>query len=72
MTKILTVKPGDPDFVITDGFILSSRAEFQISEDCPGAYMSIIQKCVQEGWLKPIAHMRDSELMWGTLSNEIN
>jgi hypothetical protein len=72
MSKIVTIKPGEPDFVIKVGLTLTTRAGIQVSENCPGNYIAIIQKCMQEGWLKPIACMRDSELIWGALKDETN
>jgi hypothetical protein len=61
MSQIKTLRPGDADFVIQDGFILAHRAGFEIANDCPREYMQVIQKCYQRGWLKPVAHMIDYE-----------
>jgi hypothetical protein len=46
------------------------RAGFEISSGCPGNYADIIRECINHGWLKPVAHMRDEELTWELLKYE--
>ena len=58
--KIL--RPGDADFTFSpDGILLVSRAAFEISNNCPAEYKSIFITAINAGWLKPVAHMRDTE-----------
>lgn len=60
--------PNDPDFSFSpDGIAWVNRAGFVISSGCPYNYREIIQECVQQGWLKPVAYMRDSEYTWEML-----
>jgi hypothetical protein len=61
MSRFKTLRPGDSDFVIQDGFLLASRAGFEISKDCPREYRLIIAECVNNGWLTPVANMLDYE-----------
>ncbi len=61
---IKTLRRGDTDFRIVDGPIISSRAGFEFNKDCPEEYKHIILHCISVGWLKPVAHIKDEELMW--------
>ena len=57
-----TLRPGDADFTFSpDGIQLVSRAGFEISNNCPTEYKSILVTAITAGWLKPVAHMRDTE-----------
>jgi len=58
---IKTLRPGDPDFIVQDGFFVFQRASIEITEGCPAEYMQIIHRCYQQGWLKPVANMYDYE-----------
>jgi len=37
------------------------RAGIEIAQDCPDNYKLILAKCLDQGWLGPVAHMRDVE-----------
>jgi len=57
-----TLRAKDADFSFSpDGLTLVSRASFEISKECPREYRLIIAECIGNGWLKPVAHMRDTE-----------
>jgi hypothetical protein len=57
-----TLRSNDADFTFSpDGFKVIPRAGFEISSGCPYSYRQVIQECVRQGWLKPVAHMRDTE-----------
>ena len=57
-----TLKHSDPDFSFSpDGISIVPRAAFEISSGCPLNYREIIQECIRHGWLRPVAHMRDTE-----------
>ena len=57
-----TLRPNDPDFTFSpDGLTIVPRASFEISQRCPDNYASLIAECINHGWLKPVAHMRDTE-----------
>jgi hypothetical protein len=67
-SQIRTLKPSDPNFVITDGFMVAPRAGFEINKNCPREYRQIIAACIDQGWLKPVAHVTERELIFTGLS----
>jgi len=57
-----TLRPGDADFTFSpNGITLVPRAGFEIDINCPDNYFHILQTCINKGWVKPVAHMRDTE-----------
>ena len=58
---IRTIKPGDPDWNITTGLTFAPRAGFEISNDCPYEYRLVIQKCLEQSWLKPMANVLEKD-----------
>jgi hypothetical protein len=69
---IRTVKPSDKDWMLTNGLIMTPRAGFEVTNECPREYKMIIRECIDNGWLKPVAYIYDRELMWEKLSHENN
>jgi hypothetical protein len=58
----VTLRPGHEDFSFSpDGIKIVPRAGFEISNHCPLEYRLIVAECLNNGWLKPVAHMRDTE-----------
>lgn len=68
-SQIRTIKRNDPRFHINDQFITAPRAGFEISSSCPYSYREVIQQCINNGWLQPVAHMTERELLISGLSN---
>ena len=62
-TIVRTIRQGDPDWHMQDGFVQWARAGFEINTACPTGYKQVIQECISNGWLKPVAHVKDYELM---------
>jgi hypothetical protein len=57
-----TLRSKDADFKFSpDGITVVPRASFELSNECPREYKLIIAECIGRGWLKPVAHMRDTE-----------
>ena len=57
-----TLRPKDPDFSFSpDGITLVPRAGIEISINCPDNYFQVLQTCIDKGWIKPVAHIRDVE-----------
>jgi hypothetical protein len=57
-----TLRAKDADFIFSpDGLTLVPRASFEVNNQCPREYKLIIAECINNGWLKPVAHMRDVE-----------
>jgi len=66
-----TLRAKDADFTFSpNGLTLVPRASFEVSKECPREYRLIIAECIGNGWLKPVAHMRDEELTWELLKYE--
>ena len=63
-SQVRSIKPGDPNFYIHDKFTSTPRAGFEISQRCPENYISLIQECISHGWLKPVAHVTERELLF--------
>jgi hypothetical protein len=61
------IQQGDPDFTMTDGIKLVSRASFNISQNCPKEYRMIILECMNNGWIKPVAYIKESDYVWEKL-----
>jgi hypothetical protein len=66
-SKIRTVKQGDAKFMLTDGIVVCPRAGFEINQQCPREYKMIISECINNGWLKPVAHIYGKELTMDAL-----
>ena len=57
-----TLRHNEADFVFSpDGITIVPRASLEIAQDCPYEYKLILAKCLDQGWLTPVAHMRDVE-----------
>ena len=57
-----TLRPKDSDFSFSpDGITLVPRAGIEISINCPDNYFQVLQTCIDKGWIKPVAHIRDVE-----------
>jgi len=67
-SQIRTIKPGDPNFVIRDGLTQANRAGLEISQRCPENYKDLILECIRHGWLKPVAHVTERELIFAGLT----
>jgi hypothetical protein len=56
--KVKTIKPTDNDWMFClDGVTLWPRASFEITDQCPSYYKTIIAEAYNKGWLRPQAHM---------------
>jgi len=64
-TKTLSAK--DEEFYIRSNITLVPRAAFQIDQRCPAEYKNIIAVCIDRGWLRPVANIRDSEYTYEKL-----
>ena len=64
---INTIRQDDPDFMIDNGIVMAPRAGFEISNDCPRHYKLMIIEATKNGWLQPVAYMKESEHTWEKL-----
>lgn len=69
-SQVRTIHQDDPNFRIVDGFTTYPRAGFHVLPECPRQYREIIELCVSNGWLKPIAHVTERELIFMGLSRQ--
>ena len=65
--QIKIIRQDDPRFDICDGWVTSPRAGFEISERCPLEYKMVLQECINNGWLKPVAYMTEREMLFSGL-----
>ena len=68
-SQIRIIRHRDDDFMLDDGMMVCPRAGFEISSGCPRNYAEIIDECLKQGWLKPVAYVKESELMWERLQS---
>lgn len=68
-SNVKSIRPGEPHFTISNGLVVTSRASFEISKNCPDEYKSIFITAIKAGWIKPVAHVTDEEYMVMQLSN---
>lgn len=66
-TNIKTIRQGNSKFMLQDGLMICPRAGFEINENCPLEYRQIIAACIDQGWLKPVAHVYGKELTMDAL-----
>jgi hypothetical protein len=67
-SQVHTIRQEDPNFRIQDGVTITPRAGFEISNDCPRQYKLIIVECINNGWLQPVAHVTERELIFAGLT----
>jgi hypothetical protein len=64
---IKTIRKDDPDFMIENGIVMAPRAGFEISNKCPSQYKFMIIEAIKNGWIQPVAYMKESEYTWEKL-----
>lgn len=65
--KIKAIRNDDPMFYIKGDITISGRAALEISQSCPRDYRLVLSECIDRGWIKPVAYMRDDEYVWEQL-----
>ncbi len=68
-SQLKTIRQDSPNFWINDGFVRAPRAGFHILPECPSAYKMVIKECIDNGWLKPVAHVTEREMLFIGLKN---
>ena len=66
-SNIRTIRHGDAKFMLQDGLVICPRAGFEINEKCPREYKLIVAECINNGWIKPVAHVYGKELTMDAL-----
>lgn len=70
-SQVRTIRQGDPNFMIQDGFVQSPRAMLHILPECPSHVRDIIRTATAQGWLKPVAHVTERELIFMGLIDRV-
>ena len=65
--SIVTIRPDDKRWTITDGVVAAPRAAFEISNNCPNHIVHIIQDAIHLGYLKPVAYVLRKEFTYESL-----
>lgn len=60
---IKTLRKGDKYFIIRSGKYMSPRAGFEIAMDTPEQWRKMIIEAMEYGYIKPVAYIKNSELM---------
>jgi hypothetical protein len=63
-SKIRTIKNDSKDWYLYDGPVMAPRAGFEISQSTPREYRMILEQCINMGYIKPVAFVKDSQLFW--------
>lgn len=63
-STVRTIRKDEKGFMLRDGITIMPRAGFEISRSCPDQYKQIISACIDNGWLQPVAYVKDNELFW--------
>lgn len=66
--EIKEIRPGDPQFLLTDGMIQYPRAMIHILPECPASVRAQIEWAMASGYLKATAYVQGKELTWQTLT----
>lgn len=65
--KVLEIKQGDKGFKFVSGLVEYPRAAIKVSNDCPHDVQLQLQVYVGNGWILPVAYVRESEYVWEKL-----
>ena len=61
---------GDDGFTVNDRLTVYNRAALEISENCPASARDAIVKYYSLGWVKPVAYVHKSELMFNEIKGQ--
>lgn len=62
-----SIRQDQEGFKFDDEFARVPRAMLHVLPECPYNHRQIIKTCVEKGWLKVVANVPETELMWGEL-----
>jgi hypothetical protein len=65
--NIRQIKQSDPKFMLKDKFVTAPRAGFEIDSNCPSNVKQYIVMAIENGWLRPVAHVYGKELTMDSL-----
>jgi hypothetical protein len=65
--KVLEIKQGDKGFKFASGYVEYPRAAILVEDSCPYDVRLQVQQYVSNGWITPVAYVRESEYVWEKL-----
>jgi hypothetical protein len=68
-TRLRVLRPGDEKFCVTDGPVTTTRAGLEVSNTCPPEMQEMAWMMIANGWISPLAVVKDNELFWEELMN---
>lgn len=67
-SRVKTIRQGERDFTLTDGFVTYPRAMLHIIPDCPLRIREAIEFAVANGYVKCVANVYSTEHLRDKLS----
>ena len=71
-SKVVPIRKGEKHFTISDGMVTYPRAMVHILPQCPSEVRDQINWALSKGWLQPVAHMTEREMIFLGLSEQTN
>lgn len=69
-SNVVTVRQGNPNFMLTDGMITYPRAMLHVLPECPQDVKSKIMWAVNNGYLKCVSHIYKHEETFNALADK--
>lgn len=66
-TKVLEIKQGEKGFKFVSGLVEYPRAAILVTDECPARVRLELQQWVSNGWISPVAYVREDEYVWEKL-----
>lgn len=66
--EIKAIRQGEPNFMLTDGFVSYPRAMIHILPECPRNVVDTLNWAISQGYVKTVAHVQGKELSWERLT----
>jgi len=64
---VLEIKPTDQGFKFMVGMVEFPRAAIAVEQDCPNDVRLQLQMYVSNGWITPVAYVKEQDYIWDTL-----
>ena len=65
--KVLEIKQGDKGFKFVSGYVEYPRAAILVEDKCPVDVRLQVQMYLSNGWITPVAYVRENEYVWEKL-----
>lgn len=62
--EIVKLRPGDTDFMIRNGYSLTSRAGIEFNSNCPAHYLDLVASLIQRGFITPVAYIEKPSMVY--------